>query len=283
MPDRPARRMVTNPGRIGLLLVLVAAGATAEDSEPDFSFRGQPIPPQCLESFSTGGAEAPPRATIVELDACAGATATKASPPPWQAGPDGRRSYRRVHDGRAGGTFGYRPRGRTSEGLSVLETWDNDGGSGTSTELLLVRREESRLVLVRSIPGGDRCLAGISATSIQGADVAVDFRLGAADLVAWVDDLAASRIDETPELDPGTGTPYDCEGSARYLYAPATSPVRRLLGIDYRPSVRVLHGDGAEARCLRRAFGTADAFFERVELQEAARALQACLAASSPE
>lgn len=282
MPDRSARQSATSPWRIAFLLAFAAGGAMAVEAETEFAFRGRPIPPQCLEPFATGGAEAPPSATVVDLEACAAPTA-EASPLAWQAGPDGRRSYRRVVAGRETGTFGYRPRGRTSDGLSVLETWDNDGGSATSTEVLLVRREERRLVLVRSIAGGDRCLAGISATSIRGDDLAVDFRLGAADLVGWASGLAAARIDETPELDPGTGTPYDCEGAARYLYAPATSSARELLGIDYQPSPRILRGDGTEARCLRRTFGTAGAFLDRAALQAAARALEACLEAGSAE
>lgn len=265
------------PQSLGILLALlfVALGATGEEIEAEFTFRGQPIAPQCLEPFSTGGAEAPASTTIIDLESC---TATTASPPAWESGRDGQRWFHRRADGRDGGSFGYRYRGRTSDGLAVLETWDNGGGSGIYSAVLLLRLEASRLVLVRSIHGGDRCTAGISQARVEGSGVIVDFRIGAADLVGLADDLPTAGTDETPELDLGAGPPNDCEGALRYRYAPATSAERQLLGIDFRPTDRILRGDSTESRCLRKAFGAA-AFLDRPRLRRAAEDLRTCLEA----
>lgn len=273
MPRDPVIRR----GRTSLLVVraallLLPAAATAA-VHPEFAFRGRPIAPQCVAPFSVSGAEAPPSMTVVDLDACA---AMKASPPAFEADGEGRRWFLRGDDGRNEGSFGYRHRGRTSDGLDVLEVWDNGGGSGTYSAVFVVQIESGRLLLRRSIEGGDRCTAGISDAAVEGSDVTVGFHLGAADLIGLAADGATAAL-ASAALDLGAGPPNDCEGAARYRYSPGLSGSPALLGIDFRPTSRLLADDSAESRCLRAAFGVAPAFIELRALDRAVEALRTCL------
>ena len=102
----------------------------------DFTFQGTPIHPGCLEEFHVWLSDVgPPRVLSIDLTSCM--RSNKYTTFPVQEH-DGFLFYSNPDSNES---FGYRCLGTTTDGLHVLDTWNNGGGSGFFYTVMLIRFE----------------------------------------------------------------------------------------------------------------------------------------------
>jgi len=156
---------------IAAAIIFVCLGsfslAFADDlSSPDrqFHFNGKPIHPLLIKKFEPWVSDArPPIITELNLTAALDSNEFAAN---FKTDPDGTVSIALPE----GGSFSYRPIGRSSQGVHILRTFSSGGGSGVFQAVLFLRThtriahladgvktsEQVFLQVLRRFPLGDR-------------------------------------------------------------------------------------------------------------------------------
>lgn len=138
-----------------------------------FTFHGQVINPICLAQFNSSLSEVK-HVTSINLDDCQQINQKKIK---IYKGNKGGFFFDKFKTKIMRGYYGYKVIGRSSNGVYVVETFNNIGGTGTDANILLLKlvtqdiyvykgnkhpiiRKPSVLTLAGYIVGGDRCMGG---------------------------------------------------------------------------------------------------------------------------
>ena len=145
--------------------------ASIKDILDDFTYQLKPVHPGCVREFDVSLADSPPPIVrSVDVRAC---VTSNEFYMPFKTGEDGYISYEYDLGGGEKGTFGYKYLGKSDNGIFVLATRSNTGGTMVAESVFLVldyfanyweldnedkKREDRRLVItcVGQLTLGDR-------------------------------------------------------------------------------------------------------------------------------